>query len=132
MSKNKVGYCNPPIESRFKKGHSGNIKGRPKGDKNINTLLKKEVNEKLPAVINGKEKKVTKKELIVKNMINNAIKNKCKLQDICKLINMIQEAEAADERKKAYQDNLKDTDREILESFVKQVIEKADKKKNDS
>ena len=44
MSKNKVGYCNPPIESRFKKGHSGNIKGRPKGDKNINTLLKKEVN----------------------------------------------------------------------------------------
>ena len=113
MSKNKVGYCNPPIESRFKKGHSGNIKGRPKGDKNINTLLKKEINEKVTVVINGKETKVTKKEIIIKNIVNNAVKNKGKTQETYKLINMMQEAEVADERKKAYQDNLKDTDREM-------------------
>ena len=36
----KVGYQNPPIETRFKKGVSGNRKGRPKGHKNFNTKLK--------------------------------------------------------------------------------------------
>ncbi|MES2866703.1 MAG: DUF5681 domain-containing protein, partial [Actinomycetota bacterium] len=29
----KVGYAKPPVEHRFKKGHSGNSKGRPKGAK---------------------------------------------------------------------------------------------------
>jgi hypothetical protein len=33
-----VGYGRPPITSRFKPGVSGNIKGRPKGSKNLKTV----------------------------------------------------------------------------------------------
>jgi hypothetical protein len=30
-----VGYCQPPVRSRFKPGHSGNPKGRPKQPRNL-------------------------------------------------------------------------------------------------
>ena len=38
-----VGYCRPPEATRFKQGHSGNPKGRPKGSKNLRTLFAEEL-----------------------------------------------------------------------------------------
>ena len=35
----RVGYKRPPLAKRFKKGQSGNSKGRPKGSKNLGTML---------------------------------------------------------------------------------------------
>jgi uncharacterized protein DUF5681 len=37
---NPVGYGQPPLESRFKPGTSGNAMGRPKGSKNLKTLIR--------------------------------------------------------------------------------------------
>ena len=34
-----IGYCKPPVESRFRKGQSGNPGGRPRGAKKLVTLL---------------------------------------------------------------------------------------------
>lgn len=34
----KVGYGKPPKDGRFAKGKSGNLKGRPKGSKNLATI----------------------------------------------------------------------------------------------
>jgi hypothetical protein len=42
----EVGYCRPPVHSRFKDGESGNVKGRPKGRRNVKTELKEIVNKK--------------------------------------------------------------------------------------
>ena len=39
----QVGYGNPPKGSRFKKGQSGNRRGRPKGSKNLKTDLTEEL-----------------------------------------------------------------------------------------
>ena len=35
----EVGYGKPPLHTRFQKGESGNPKGRPRGKKNMATLL---------------------------------------------------------------------------------------------
>ena len=36
----QVGYCRPPLHSRFKPGQSGNPKGRPKQSRNMRTIVK--------------------------------------------------------------------------------------------
>lgn len=54
-----VGYKNPPKDTQFKKGMSGNPKGRPKGTKNIRTVLNDTLNEKIQITQNGKTSTAT-------------------------------------------------------------------------
>lgn len=61
----KVGYGRPPIDWRFKPGHSGNAKGRPKGSRNAETVVAQVVNGKVPVRENGKVRKMTKFEAML-------------------------------------------------------------------
>ena len=36
----QVGYCRPPLHSRFKPGQSGNPKGRPRQSRNMRTIAR--------------------------------------------------------------------------------------------
>ena len=47
-----VGYCRPPENTRFKRGQSGNIRGRPAGRLNLKTTVERILSEKV-AVQNG-------------------------------------------------------------------------------
>jgi hypothetical protein len=50
----EVGHGKPPRHTRFKKGQSGNPRGRPKGSKNLPTLLTEALNEPVVVAENGK------------------------------------------------------------------------------
>ncbi len=71
-SKEKIGYCNPPRSTQFKKGQSGNPKGRPKGSLNLLLSLQKALNQKVVIVQNGRRKKITKLEASVTQLVNKA------------------------------------------------------------
>ena len=59
MSKDyEVGYKKPPKHSRFKKGRSGNLKGRPKGRKNMRTIVKDILDRNVTIRENGRTRRV--------------------------------------------------------------------------
>ncbi len=75
MTKDKdyqVGFKKPPVHSQFKKGQSGNAKGRPKGTQNFITVINRALNEKIPIVENGRRRSITKLEATVKQLCNKA------------------------------------------------------------
>ena len=67
-----VGYGNPPLHTRFQKGRSGNPKGRPRGRKNLSTLLSAALNGLVVVTQNGRHKKITKREAIVTQLVNKS------------------------------------------------------------
>ena len=67
-----VGYGKPPVHTRFQKGKSGNPKGRPRGMKNMSTLLSTALNASIVVVANGRRKKITKREAIVTQLVNKS------------------------------------------------------------
>ena len=69
----QVGYGRPPKTTRFKKGQSGNPKGRPKGSLNVATVLIKTLSEKVVINENGQRKTVTKFEAALKQLVNKAL-----------------------------------------------------------
>lgn len=69
----KVGYGKPPKASQWKKGQSGNKKGRPKGAKNLETVLRNELFTTIELKESGKKMKVSKLEALIKSQIAKAI-----------------------------------------------------------
>lgn len=69
------GRRNPPNDSRFKPGKSGNPRGRPKGRKNFRTIMLEEFN-KLISVrqSNGRMVKKTKLALMMEQTINDGLR----------------------------------------------------------
>src|SRR4051794_11146433 len=67
-----VGRGRPPEHSRFKPGQSGNPRGRPKRSKNMATLLDAALSETVIVNENGSRKKLSKRELVVKQAANKA------------------------------------------------------------
>jgi hypothetical protein len=71
-STSDVGYGKPPNHTRFRKGVSGNPKGRPKGTRNLATVLERTLQERVVINENGIRKTVTKLEAAIKQLVNKA------------------------------------------------------------
>lgn len=70
----EVGYKKPPPRSRFRKGRSGNPKGRPKATKNLKTDLMEELAERISLREGETRKRVSKQRALVKSLTAKAIK----------------------------------------------------------
>jgi len=68
----EVGYGKPPHHTRFKKGQSGNPRGRPKSSKNLTTLLGEALNEPVIVAENGGRRKITMREAIIKQLVKRS------------------------------------------------------------
>ena len=68
----EVGYGKPPQRTRFKKGQSGNPKGRPRGSRNATTILNEALQERVVVTTNGRQRSATKLEVIFTQLVNKA------------------------------------------------------------
>lgn len=69
----EVGYRRPPRATQFQPGTSGNPGGKKKGTANLDTLIARELEEKVEVRENGVVKTLTKREVGVKAMVNKAV-----------------------------------------------------------
>ena len=76
-----VGYGKPPKDSQYQKGQSGNLNGRPKGSKNLKTILVEELEKPVIIKENGAKKTITKKEVIIRQLVNKAMLGESKSTD---------------------------------------------------
>jgi len=69
----EVGYGRPPKATQFKKGQSGNPKGRPKGRVNLITAVQAELEERIVITENGQTRSITKGEAVAKQLVRKAV-----------------------------------------------------------
>ena len=93
----EVGYGKPPTRRRFKK--SGNSKGRPKGSKNRNTIVKAVANEMHSVLENGKHRRLSTLALVLLRLRNMALEegNDRAFEELHRLIKAYQPQETNDD-----------------------------------
>lgn len=71
-----VGYGKPPVANRFKKGQSGNPKGRRAKVRNVSTLLAIELDKTIVVREGSEARRLSKREALITSLVNDAIKGK--------------------------------------------------------
>lgn len=69
----RTGYGNPPNESRFKPGRSGNPKGRPRGARGWKKILEKVTSEMHTIMEGGKQQQRSTLDLVLLTLRNLAM-----------------------------------------------------------
>jgi len=70
----EVGFGKPPMRSRFRKGCSGNAKGRPKGTKNLRTDLTEVLQERITVTEGDRKVRMSKQRAIIKTLVAKTLK----------------------------------------------------------
>ncbi|WP_273144043.1 DUF5681 domain-containing protein [Oceanicaulis alexandrii] len=76
-----VGYANPPKRTQFKKGQSGNPRGRPRRKKSLSTMLDEILYKQVEITEGGRRRKVAAVEALLKRQLAEAMKGDAKAFD---------------------------------------------------
>jgi hypothetical protein len=87
-----VGYRRPPVRTRFRLGQSGNPRGRPKGARNLGTVIAAALGERVAVTENGCRRRITKLEAAVKQLVNRAASGEARATQL--LLALVQANEA--------------------------------------
>ena len=107
-------YRKPPEHTRFKKGQSGNPRGRPA--KNLLALLAAALNEKVTVPENGKRRQVTKREAVIAQLVNKSAS--AELRATKMLIDMLRDIEKRAETAPAEKNPFGPTDKEVVQQLI--------------
>jgi Family of unknown function (DUF5681) len=90
----KVGYCSPPKAHQFRKGRSGNPRGRKTGEENMIAIFKRLATRRVKVNDNGRFRMLPLAEAIILQNIKAALQRNSNA-----VANMFRLAEEADEFK---------------------------------
>ena len=68
----EIGYKRPPVATRFKKGNRANPRGRPRGSKNLATLLEQALDQAADADPGERHGRLTKRDLVVARLVERS------------------------------------------------------------
>ena len=116
-SAQQVGYGKPPEATRFKKGQSGNPKGRRKGSLNVATVFAQTLREKVIVNENGQRRTITKLEAAIKQLVNKAASGDLRALQL--LVNLSREAETREGLAQPNSPALSESDQKVIEGILK-------------
>jgi hypothetical protein len=112
-----VGYARPPKSGQFTKGRSGNPKGRPRGSRNIASILDEVIREKVRVSENGRVRLISKLEAIMRQLTTKALTGD--LKAIKEVLALKQIFEAVHD-----QDPREDPDKEKNQAIMRRLVER--------
>ncbi len=122
----EVGFAKPPKRTRYRKGSSGNPRGRPKGKSNLATVLERILQEKITLLQNGKERVVTKFEAAIEQLVNKAASG-----DLVALRQLTALARPADQTPEPAAKAPSDTDLMVMKNVLKRFKACVEAQNND-
>ena len=87
----EVGYKRPPIETRFRKGNNANPHGRPRGSKNLASLLDRALDAPVMVVEDGARRRLTKRDMVIAQLVDRSAR--ADLRAIKILLDMLEKLE---------------------------------------
>lgn len=123
----EVGYRKPPAHTRFKKGQSGNPKGRRKGTQNLATDLAEELGERIRVREGDREYWASKQRAILKALMARASKG-----DVRAISVLFSIAKAVKSESAATADEpMTDSEQEIFDRFLARHVASPSKPSKD-
>ncbi|WP_182481972.1 DUF5681 domain-containing protein [Henriciella algicola] len=118
----QIGYGKPPKTTQFKKGQSGNPKGRTKGSKNFRTALTDELSQIVQFTEDGQRKSATKRQVMLRNLTNKAAKGDPR--SIEQVLKQLQQM--LPETREPKEEKLSPDQQNLLDDFVRRKVKKLD------
>lgn len=125
MANYEIGRGRPPKAMQFKKGHSGNPRGRPRGSLNLATDLKAELGERITVREDGKPRRVTKQRALVKSMLAKALQGDVRAASALLALNARENGESLD----AQAQDVDDRELLLAERFAPRALKALAKKR---
>src|SRR4051812_22135683 len=114
-----VGKYRPPLNTQFKKGDGRTRPGRPKGSKNIATIVLEAAREQVTVTIEGKKRKISKVQSAAIQLANAGAMGNPKL--LLKFIDLIAEIEARAEAARPSEYPVSDVDIKVITEIYKRL-----------
>jgi Family of unknown function (DUF5681) len=119
----QIGYGKPPKATRFKKGKTGNPKGRPKAARNFKTDLMEEMREKVVIREGERSRKIPKQRAVIKTLVARTLKGDPRATDT--LVNVLLKVLDPEGEAPITGQPLNSEERDVLESLKARLLSDA-------